>query len=180
VTAVCFSSDASELVGSFECDRVVKFDLERLAPAGSFEAGVHLRTWFDPTRARLIAASRWRGWIESLDLATGSRVQSRLSPTSANTALELSPSRALAVTAARDGSVILWSLDGLKEIVVHRAHDGVATDASFSADERWIASSGWDGRVVVLPVDIEGVALAALPAGFDPESVDANDPSVRR
>ncbi len=65
-------------------------------------------------------------------------------PTSAQSAVRISPDGRLVVSAGVDGMLTLWNIENGKLVRSIQAHEGLVRGLSFSPDGRRLVSGGWD------------------------------------
>ncbi len=99
-------------------------------------------------------------WVRLWDARSGASLHSWPAHDDAITVVDVSPTGEIA-SASRDGTVVIWTLDGGERRRLPQAHKGMTRSIRFSPDGRRLLSGGADDRVRLWDV-ASGACLADL------------------
>jgi WD40 repeat protein/energy-coupling factor transporter ATP-binding protein EcfA2 len=153
VQSVAFHPDGTTLASGSSDTTIALWDTARrvkLATLTGHSEGVN-SVAFSPNGKTLISGG-YDGQLRVWDVATRKSLGSSSVPISVIYALEFSPKgRTLAIGGAgRSSNLVLVDSDGAVHTL--KGHDGDVADVAFSSDGRLLASSGWDGKIILWDV----------------------------
>jgi WD40 repeat protein len=165
VFALCFDRTGKRLVAGCEDLRLRFWDV----PGRRLEREVVAATpgmfAVDPAGRWLMTGAKWAGRVAFHEMED-SKTPMKTAPLQDShmiSAVRFSPAGTLAMAASKDGTIRLWSMDGIRPHAVFNAKCGIVLDADFSPDGRSVIVAGSDGTARIWPVDPVSVAERTCP-----------------
>ncbi|QDU66193.1 serine/threonine-protein kinase [Engelhardtia mirabilis] len=161
VDSVLFHPDGRSLVAASQDGCVRQYRL----PGGDLERSIGPVTRFGRLRwldegQRIACMAKWSSSIQALSLDTFQFTQVFPTVMGRMLALDTSPDRALVLTAATDGSTLLWTTEDMSAWASVKGHSGPVMSAAFSPDGTCFLTASADGTARLWPTDPAAVARA--------------------